>query len=123
MEAPRPRPRTALRPPSAEPAPERERSGGWHGGGGRDVPPAADPWDGDFAKVMASIESDRAKDALAIARAWHERSPGDVLALVALGEAHEALGDPTAAARAYGSLVDLHPSRVDIRWHVGGPCH
>src|SRR5690606_32148896 len=46
-------------------------------------------------------------------------APGDVLALVALGEALEATGDRTGAARAYGSLVDLFPSRADIRRMAG----
>ncbi len=82
-------------------------------------PPLADPYDGDFAEVMKEIAAGKADAALALAKAWHERAPGEVLALVALGEAFEAKGDREAAARAYGSLVDLHPSRVDIRRMAG----
>jgi hypothetical protein len=84
-----------------------------------EAPPTADPYDGELARVMKEIAAGRADEALAIARAWHERAPGEVLALVALGEAYEAKGDLAAAARAYGSLVDLHPSRADIRRMAG----
>jgi tetratricopeptide (TPR) repeat protein len=42
-----------------------------------------------------------------------------VLALLALGEAWEAAGEKAAAARAYGSLIDLFPSRVDLRRLAG----
>ena len=42
--------------------------------------------------------------------AWRERDPGDVLALVALGEAlRGAAATPPHAARAYGSIIDLFP--------------
>jgi tetratricopeptide (TPR) repeat protein len=42
-----------------------------------------------------------------------------VLALVAIGEAAELTGDLTLAARAYGSLIDLFPSRADLRRFAG----
>ncbi|HYQ85423.1 MAG TPA: tetratricopeptide repeat protein, partial [Rubrobacter sp.] len=45
--------------------------------------------------------------------------PGDVLALLALGETWEAAGETAAAARAYGSLIDLFPSRADLRRLAG----
>jgi tetratricopeptide (TPR) repeat protein len=38
---------------------------------------------------------------------------------VALGEASEAKGDNATAARAYGSLIDLFPSRADLRRFAG----
>jgi hypothetical protein len=53
------------------------------------------------------------------AEAWSAESPGDVLALLALGEAWEASGERTAAARAYGSLIDLFPGRADLRRLAG----
>jgi tetratricopeptide (TPR) repeat protein len=46
---------------------------------------------------------------------WREQSPGDVLALLALGEALEAAKRPGEAARAYGSIIDLFPVRADLR--------
>ena len=42
-----------------------------------------------------------------------------VLALVALGESSEAVGDATTAGRAYGSIIDLFPSRADLRRFAG----
>jgi len=61
---------------------------------------------------LADRETDRA---LLAATRWHSESPGDVLALIGLGEALEAAGYPGLAARAYGSIVDLHPSRAEMR--------
>ena len=43
-----------------------------------------------------------------------------MLALIALGEAWEALGEKAWAARAYGSIIDLFPSRADLRRFAGG---
>jgi tetratricopeptide (TPR) repeat protein len=57
--------------------------------------------------------------AMVKARDWLLRDPGDVLALVALGEAAEASGDTTLASRAYGSLIDLFPGRADLRRYAG----
>jgi len=82
-------------------------------------PAAADAWEGPFADVMAEIRAGRAADAMAKARAWRDSNPGDELALVALGEAAEALSDRQLAARAYGSLIDLFPGRADIRRMAG----
>ncbi|HVV85938.1 MAG TPA: VIT domain-containing protein [Kofleriaceae bacterium] len=73
------------------------------------------PWNGTFAEVMAQLQGGRARDGLAAAWAWRAREPGDVLALVALGEALEATGQPAVAARAYGSVIDLFPGRADLR--------
>jgi tetratricopeptide (TPR) repeat protein len=98
-------------------------------GGPRAVPPlAADPlakarsisaYSGRFASVMDAIKERDAKRALEEAAAWHAEEPGDEMALVALGEALEASGDAATAARAYGSLIDLFPSRADIRRFAG----
>jgi tetratricopeptide (TPR) repeat protein len=85
--------------------------------------PAADwdvvAWTGPFAAVMDAIAAGKGEDALLQARAWREESPGDELALLALGEALEALDRDAEAARAYGSLIDLFPSRADIRRMAG----
>ncbi|HEY0134010.1 MAG TPA: VIT domain-containing protein [Nannocystis sp.] len=82
-------------------------------------PRKADPWEGRFAAVMAEIGADRDAAALAQALAWRASSPGDEIALIALGEAAEASGDLTLAARAYGSLIDLFPGRADLRRMAG----
>jgi tetratricopeptide (TPR) repeat protein len=77
------------------------------------------PWTGQFADVMNQLRSGESARALELAVAWREENPGDVLALVALGEAAEAVGDDTRAARAYGSIIDLFPSRADLRRFAG----
>jgi hypothetical protein len=77
------------------------------------------PWTGRFAEVKAHLAAGRVGQARALAEAWNTEAPGDVLALLALGEAWEAAGERTAAARAYGSLIDLFPSRVDLRRLAG----
>ncbi|GAH13328.1 unnamed protein product, partial [marine sediment metagenome] len=41
------------------------------------------------------------------------------MALIALGEALIAQGQHTLAARAYGSIIDLFPSRADMRRFAG----
>ncbi|HSK03958.1 MAG TPA: VIT domain-containing protein, partial [Kofleriaceae bacterium] len=75
--------------------------------------PAA-PWTGRFAEVMRALAEDRLDHALALARRWHAAAPDDLLALVALGEVLEARGRAAAAARYYGSIIDLHPGRADL---------
>ena len=101
-------------PPPAPPAPPpRQAFGG---------PVAVDPAiavDGDLARVMQAIARKDTAGALAIAKDWRTAQPGDVLAWVGLGEAYEAIGDRAAAARAYGSIIDLHPSRAEFRRFAG----
>ncbi len=79
----------------------------------------AAPYSGRFAEVMSELAARRVPRARQLAEAWVSKAPGDVLALLALGEACEASGDTTAAARAYGSLIDLFPSRADLRRLAG----
>ncbi|MGE0494557.1 MAG: VIT domain-containing protein [Vulcanimicrobiota bacterium] len=74
---------------------------------------------GRLAEVMKLIKVGKLDAALAQAMKWHEQSPGDVLALVALGECFEARGQKDEAARAYGSIIDLYPSRADLRRFAG----
>ncbi len=90
--------------------------------GRADEPPApppsdapAAPFTGRMRTVQEHLAARRTAAALDEARAWYAAEPGDVMALDALGEALEAAGRPDAAARAYGSLVDLYPSRADLR--------
>lgn len=73
------------------------------------------PWTGRFFDVMTDLSAGRNQQALDTALAWQQGDPGDVLALVALGEVAEKGGDPETAARAYGSIIDLYPSRADLR--------
>ncbi|MDC3952586.1 VIT domain-containing protein [Polyangium jinanense] len=77
------------------------------------------PYEGKFAEVMSLIQSKKHAEALALAGAWREAEPGDALALVALGESFEGLGNLPQAARAYGSIIDLFPSRADLRRFAG----
>ncbi|HVK71411.1 MAG TPA: VIT domain-containing protein [Polyangium sp.] len=77
------------------------------------------PYEGKFADVMSLIQAKKHADALSLASAWRAAEPGDALALVALGESFEGLGDLHQAARAYGSIIDLFPSRADLRRFAG----
>ncbi|HUQ01792.1 MAG TPA: VIT domain-containing protein [Kofleriaceae bacterium] len=74
---------------------------------------------GKMGEVMVAIKAGNADKALTVARAWHDSAPGDVLALLALGEALEATKDVTGAARMYGSIIDLYSSRADLRRLAG----
>lgn len=89
----------------------------------RETPPekphAADPWDGPFGAIMDQLSQGKVVDARQAALRWRKDNPGDVLALVAIGETLEAQGKPVEAARAYGSLIDLFPSRADLRRMAG----
>jgi tetratricopeptide (TPR) repeat protein len=78
-----------------------------------------DPYAGRFAEVMRDLAAGRVGPARTRAESWNAEAPGDVLALLALGEAWEAAGEKSAAARAYGSLIDLFPSRADLRRLAG----
>ncbi len=77
------------------------------------------PYTGRFAEVKELLADGRVDRARAVAEAWNTESPGDVLALLALGEAWQAGGDPVGAARAYGSIIDLFPTRADLRRLAG----
>ncbi len=77
------------------------------------------PYVGEFAEVMTLLARRRTRAALNKARAWRATAPGDVMAVTALGEAYEAAHNLDQAARAYGSLIDLYPSRADLRRYAG----
>ena len=81
--------------------------------------PSAAPLTGKLARVMRAIKAGTLDDAYAIAKPWHDEAPGDVLALVALGEVLEAKNDLATAARMYGSIIDLYASRADLRRFAG----
>lgn len=110
--------------PSRTRARRRSEGPGGHREAGRpalaiEKPPVTDPYEGRFATVMSALGRGDLDAAEREATSWHDESPGDVLALVAIGEVYEARGQRAAAARAYGSLVDLFPSRADLRRMAG----
>ncbi len=80
---------------------------------------AALPYQGPLLEVMRLLRDKNPQQALAAAQRFWQEHPGDVLALIALGEALEALGQLAEAARVYGSIVDLFPGRADLRRFAG----
>jgi tetratricopeptide (TPR) repeat protein len=94
-----------------------------NGGGPSEVAQAdiakALPYEGRFKIVMEALQHGDKDGALTEANRWHSDQPGDVLSLVALGEAFEARGDVKSAARAYGSILELFSFRADSRRFAG----
>jgi hypothetical protein len=82
-------------------------------------PVAGDPYTGRFQIVMSALARGDTTAALAEATRWHDEMPGDVLSVVALGEAFEAGEGRAAAGRVYGSIIDLFPARADLRRFAG----
>ncbi|MGK3990157.1 AgmX/PglI C-terminal domain-containing protein [Sorangium sp. So ce136] len=82
--------------------------------------PPLEPYTGRFKRIHDLLAQGDAPAAVRDAWTWRAEDPGDVLALVALGEALESAGDVPGAARAYGSLLDLFPARADLRRFAGG---
>ncbi len=101
MTPPRPQPR-----PEPTPRPKKKDKG----------PP---PLTGKLADIILMIEQGKAEQALIDALRWRAEEPGNVMALIALGEALEAYGNLELAARVYGSIIDLFPSRADMRRFAG----
>lgn len=123
--APAPRAEPAT-PQASAPEPERNRIAEERPSSvARPVPPPAEkheevsPYTGQFRTVMNAIRRKEKAEALEHADSWWQTSPGDVMALVALGEALEANDQLDEAARAYGSLIDLFPARADMRRFAG----
>ncbi len=74
---------------------------------------------GKVAEIMTLIKNQKVDQALVDALRWRAEQPGNVMALVALGEALQAHGNILLAARVYGSIIDLFPSRADMRRFAG----
>jgi hypothetical protein len=74
---------------------------------------------GELAAIEHALARRDVAGALGKARDWHARAPGDVLALIGLGDALEANGSAATAARIYGSIIDLFPGRADLRRFAG----
>jgi hypothetical protein len=68
-----------------------------------------------FAGIQGALATNEVDRALREALAYHQDAPSDILAYVALGEVAEAAGQPSLAARAYGSIVDLWGDRAELR--------
>ena len=82
-------------------------------------PPLRPAYTGELLRVMELLRTGRRTRALAAALRWRDREPTSLMALVALGEALEARGSLVLAARVYGSIIDLHPSRAEMRRFAG----
>jgi len=115
--------------PAPEPMEEREaavepdrddREGGEGDDFDEQMASSPAPLTGKMAAIHAAIRRKATSDALRQAWAWRSEEPGDVLALIALGDALEARGDDALAARVYGSIIDLFPSRADLRRFAAG---
>ncbi len=78
-----------------------------------------DALSGNLLTVMNLIAWGETAQAREVARRWREAEPGEVMAVVALGEALEAGSEIEAAARAYGSIIDMFPNRADMRRFAG----
>ncbi len=84
--------------------------------------PVRDPEDayhGNLLAVMNLLDWGKLLEAKQVALAWRDAEPTEIMAVVALGEALEANAEIEAAARAYGSIIDLHPDRADMRRFAG----
>jgi hypothetical protein len=81
--------------------------------------PKSAPYDGRFKIVMDRLQNGDKDGGLDEAKRWQTDQPGDIMALVALGEAYEARGDVKTAARAYGSILELFSFRADSRRFAG----
>ncbi|MBT3218758.1 MAG: hypothetical protein HN348_06670 [Proteobacteria bacterium] len=69
--------------------------------------------------MCCAIHAESVDKALVRALEWRASDPGDVLALVALSEVYVVMGNTKAAAQCIGSLIDLFPSRADLRRMAG----
>jgi tetratricopeptide (TPR) repeat protein len=84
-----------------------------------DTPKGPAALSGKLADVMKLITDGKIEDALVTSLRWRAEQPGDVMALIALGEALQANGNNGLAARVYGSIIDLFPSRADMLRFAG----
>ena len=69
--------------------------------------------------IEEDIQAGLLEEALDVAWTWHRARPGELLPYVSLGRALTATGNHEDAARAYGSLIDLHPARAETRRFAG----
>ena len=81
----------------------------------RKAEPGPPPISGKFAEIKRLLTTGSGRAALQMARQWQQDEPGNVLGLIALGDCLEKLGRNQEAARVFGSIIDLYPSRADLR--------
>ncbi len=140
MEPPKAEPPPPMPVADAQPVPSPQRSsplareqreyfrGGAGGGNALEQSPPRETWPpkdspvaltGELAAIEHALGAHDLDGALAKARDWHAKEPGNVLALIGLGDALEAKGSAVTAARVYGSIIDLFPGRADMRRFAG----
>ncbi len=107
---PRPRPPAQIAQPTGESEGRREL---------REIQKARAALTGKMAGIVSDMQKGRNKRAYRAAKAWHDENPADLLALVALGQALAMQGNGLDAARAFGGILDLYPSRADMRRLAG----
>ncbi len=83
------------------------------------VPALSDAYDGILLSTFEALSKGNLEAARREAEAARLKAPGGVIALIALGEVLEAQQDYARAARVYGSIIDLFPSRTDLRRMAG----
>jgi tetratricopeptide (TPR) repeat protein len=120
--------------PAAEPRPswlaESKSGRRWPGEEQRQAAAAVKPelgprwrpeeaYEGLYLAIMETLRRGVHAEALRLARDWRADEPADVRALLALGEAFEAIGRVDQAARAYGSILDLFPTRPEMQRLAG----
>jgi tetratricopeptide (TPR) repeat protein len=127
-ELPLPAPLPEFDPPPDSPQAELARMlrakplEGRRSGRPRTQPPRLAPEDayqGNLLMIMNLLEWGDVAEAKQVAWRWREAEPTEVMAVIALGEALEASADIEAAARAYGSIIDMFPDRADMRRFAG----
>jgi tetratricopeptide (TPR) repeat protein len=77
------------------------------------------PYSGRYLTVMNALARGKKDDAAREAAAWRSAEPSNVMAFLAQGEVSEAEGNRDAAARAYGSILELFSFRADSRRFAG----
>lgn len=82
-------------------------------------PPPPPPYEGRMLTVMQRLRDGQRDAGLREALAWYLAEPTDLAAIVALGEALEARGAVGLAARAYGTILDRFPDRVELVRYAG----
>jgi hypothetical protein len=97
----------------------RPQPRGSRGSSSEPKPTYAVPYTGKLATTLKAIDTNRSDEALVAATRWHLESPGEVAAIIALGEALESKGAGELAARAYGSIIDLYPNRAELARAAG----
>ncbi len=74
---------------------------------------------GQMQVIVKDLGRGRTKKALKASWAWRKKDPADLLALIALGQSLAMSGNGLDAARAFGGILDLYPSRADMRRLAG----